>query len=168
MTSRGRLRFCWKRSLMTILLTGGAGFIGSHLAERLLALGHKLILLDELNDFYSPEIKQRNLAEIKTRGNYEFAEADICDLPDLTQLFKQHRPEIVMHLAARAGVRPSLEQPLLYEKVNVQGTLHLLELARQFLFGGLSSPLPVPFTALRVARPLRKMRLIPTLFRLTV
>ena len=66
---------------MTILLTGGAGFIGSHLAERLLGLGHQLILLDELNDFYSPQIKQRNLAEIKIRGNYEFAEADICDLP---------------------------------------------------------------------------------------
>jgi UDP-glucuronate 4-epimerase len=117
---------------MTILLTGGAGFIGSHLAERLLGLGHKLILLDDLNDFYSPVMKQCNLAEIKTRGDYEFAEIDICDLADLTRLFKKHRPDVVVHLAARAGVRPSLEQPLLYEHVNVQGTLHLLELARQF------------------------------------
>jgi UDP-glucuronate 4-epimerase len=117
---------------MTILLTGGAGFIGSHLAERLLGQGHGLVLLDELNDFYSPEIKQLNLAEIKTRGDYEFAEVDICDLPGLTELFKKHRPDVVIHLAARAGVRPSLEQPLLYEKVNVRGTLHLLELARQF------------------------------------
>ena len=117
---------------MTILLTGGAGFIGSHLAERLLEQGHKLVLLDELNDFYSPQIKQRNLAEIRTRGDYEFVETDICDLPRLTQLFQQHRPEVVIHLAARAGVRPSLEEPLLYEKVNVQGTLHLLELAKQF------------------------------------
>ncbi|MBM3804658.1 MAG: NAD-dependent epimerase/dehydratase family protein [Acidimicrobiia bacterium] len=117
---------------MVILLTGGAGFIGSHLAERLLRLGHKLVLLDELNDFYSPEIKRRNLAEIKTTGNYDFVEASICDLPKLTQLFQQHAPEVVIHLAARAGVRPSLEQPLLYEQVNVQGTLHLLELARQF------------------------------------
>ena len=117
---------------MKILLTGGAGFIGSHLAERLLGQGHELVLLDELNDFYSPQIKQRNLAEIKTRGDYEFVEADICDLPSLTELFKKHRPEVIIHLAARAGVRPSLEQPLLYERVNVQGTLHLLELARQF------------------------------------
>ena len=117
---------------MTILLTGGAGFIGSHLAERFLKLGHKLILLDELNDFYSPQTKLQNLAEIKKHGDFEFVQADVCDLPRLTQLFKQHRPEAVIHLAARAGVRPSLEQPLLYEKVNIQGTLHLLELARQF------------------------------------
>ena len=117
---------------MKILLTGGAGFIGSHLAERLLGQGHELVLIDELNDFYSPQIKQRNLAEIRIRGDYEFAEVDICDLPSLTELFKKHRPEVIIHLAARAGVRPSLEQPLLYERVNVQGTLHLLELARQF------------------------------------
>src|SRR5262245_28000640 len=117
---------------MTILLTGGAGFIGSHLAECLLKLGHKLILLDELNDFYSPQTKLQNLAEIKKHGDFEFVQADVCDWPRLTQLFKQHRPEAVIHLAARAGVRPSLEQPLLYERVNIQGTLHLLELARQF------------------------------------
>src|SRR5262245_42537467 len=117
---------------MIILLTGGAGFIGSHLAERLLNQGDKLILLDEMNDFYSPEIKHRNLADIKRHGSYEFAETDICDLPRLAEIFKQYRPEIVIHLAARAGVRPSLEQPFLYERVNVQGTLHLLELARQF------------------------------------
>jgi UDP-glucuronate 4-epimerase len=117
---------------MKILLTGGAGFIGSHLAERLLGQGHELVLIDELNDFYSPEIKRRNLDEIKARGEYEFDELDIGDLPGLTEVFRKHRPEVVIHLAARAGVRPSLEQPLLYERVNVQGTLHLLELARQF------------------------------------
>lgn len=118
--------------MTTILLTGGAGFIGSHLAEQLLEQGHQLILLDELNDFYSPQIKRRNLSEISARGDYEFVEADICDAARLTEVFKQHRPEVIIHLAARAGVRPSLEQPLLYEKVNVQGTLVLLELARQF------------------------------------
>jgi UDP-glucuronate 4-epimerase len=117
---------------MKILLTGGAGFIGSHLAERLLGQGHDLVLIDELNDFYSPQIKQRNLAEIKICGGYEFAELDIGDLWGLTEVFRKHRPEVIIHLAARAGVRPSLEQPLLYERVNVQGTLHLLELARQF------------------------------------
>ncbi|MCI0421636.1 MAG: GDP-mannose 4,6-dehydratase [Acidobacteria bacterium] len=117
---------------MTILLTGGAGFIGSHLAERLITQGHKLILVDEVNDFYSPQIKRRNLAAIKSRGDCEFVEADICDGPRLTEVFERHCPEMIIHLAARAGVRPSLEQPLLYAKVNVQGTLHLLELARKF------------------------------------
>ncbi len=129
--------------MTNILLTGGAGFIGSHLAERLLTLGHRLVLVDELNDFYSPEIKRRNLAEIKSRGDYEFIQADICD-PKLDTLFKRHRFETIFHLAARAGVRPSLEQPLLYERSNVQGTLHLLELARkhsvrQFVFASSSS-----------------------------
>ncbi|HEX2522919.1 MAG TPA: NAD-dependent epimerase/dehydratase family protein, partial [Terriglobia bacterium] len=117
---------------MKILLTGGAGFIGSHLGERLLGQGHELVLIDELNDFYAPQIKQRNLAEIKICGEYEFVELDIGDLSGLTEVFRKHRPEAIIHLAARAGVRPSLEQPLLYERVNVQGTLHLLELARQF------------------------------------
>lgn len=114
-----------------ILLTGGAGFIGSHLAERLLVQGHRLILIDELNDFYSPEVKRRNLSEIRARGEFEFVEADICE-SKLDGIFEGQRPEVVIHLAARAGVRPSLEQPLLYEKSNVHGTLHLLELARKF------------------------------------
>lgn len=115
-----------------ILLTGGAGFIGSHLAERLISLGHLPLIIDELNDFYSPEIKRRNLAEIQARGAVEFVEADICDLARLKELFERHQPETIVHLAARAGVRPSLEQPLLYERANVQGTLSLLETARQF------------------------------------
>jgi UDP-glucuronate 4-epimerase len=131
--------------LMTkILLTGGAGFIGSHLAERLLTSGHQLTIVDELNDFYSPETKRRNLAEIRVRGTFDFVEADICDLPRLKDLFERQRPETLIHLAARAGVRPSLEQPLLYERTNVLGTLNLLELARQFqvskfVFGSSSS-----------------------------
>jgi UDP-glucuronate 4-epimerase len=115
-----------------ILLTGGAGFIGSHLAERLVSLGHSLTIIDELNDFYSPGMKRRNLSEIQTKGIFEFVEADICDLDRTQAVFKQDRPEIVIHLAARAGVRPSVEQPLLYEKANVRGTLNLLELCRQF------------------------------------
>jgi UDP-glucuronate 4-epimerase len=115
-----------------ILLTGGAGFIGSHLAERLITSGHQLTVVDELNDFYSPQIKRRNLSEIQKLGRFEFVQADICDLCGLKKLFEPHRPEVIIHLAARAGVRPSLEQPLLYEKTNVQGTLNLLELAREF------------------------------------
>jgi UDP-glucuronate 4-epimerase len=127
-----------------ILLTGGAGFIGSHLAERLLSMGHQLMLVDELNDFYSPAIKRRNLSEIASVGPFEFVEADICDAAALTSVFEKFQPEIVVHLAARAGVRPSLEQPLLYERTNVQGTLQLLELVRtfgvpRFLFASSSS-----------------------------
>jgi UDP-glucuronate 4-epimerase len=118
--------------MQRILLTGGAGFIGSHLAERLLAAGHQLFIVDDLNDFYALETKQRNLQEVKERGSFEFEQADVCDLGKLRRIFEQFRPEVVVHLAARAGVRPSLEQPLLYEKVNVQGTLVLLELARLF------------------------------------
>ncbi len=126
-----------------ILLTGGAGFIGSHLAERLIAQGHQLALVDDLNDFYSPQIKRHNLEEIRTRGEFDFFEMDICD-SGLSRVFGRHEPEIVIHLAARAGVRPSLDQPLLYERTNVQGTLQLLELARmsavrKFIFASSSS-----------------------------
>jgi UDP-glucuronate 4-epimerase len=115
-----------------ILLTGGAGFIGSHLAERLVLREHPLFIVDDLNDFYSVQIKNQNLEEIRKKGRYEFECADICDEQKLRGIFERHRPEMVVHLAARAGVRPSVEQPLLYEKVNVQGTLVLLELSRLF------------------------------------
>lgn len=127
-----------------ILLTGGAGFIGSHLAERLIRHGHRLFLVDDLNDFYSPQIKRRNLEEIKAKAPFESAQADICDQVTIKKIFEQYRPETIIHLAARAGVRPSLEQPFLYEKVNVHGTLVLLELARlygvrKFIFASSSS-----------------------------
>jgi UDP-glucuronate 4-epimerase len=130
--------------MQRVLLTGGAGFIGSHLAERLLLEGHQLFVVDDLNDFYSIEAKQRNLQEIRQRGSFEFEQADICDQDKLGKIFERCRPEVVVHLAARAGVRPSLEQPFLYERVNVEGTLVLLELARlfavrKFLFASSSS-----------------------------
>jgi UDP-glucuronate 4-epimerase len=115
-----------------VILTGGAGFIGSHLAERLVREGHSLAVVDEMNDFYSPTIKQQNLAAIGSSGAFEFVQADICDAGRMKELFTRFQPETIVHLAARAGVRPSLENPLLYERVNVQGTLALLELARQF------------------------------------
>jgi UDP-glucuronate 4-epimerase len=118
--------------MQRILLTGGAGFIGSHLAERLILRGHPLFIVDDLNDFYSIQTKRRNLEEIRKKGHYEFEPADICDQQKLKEIFERHRPEIIVHLAARAGVRPSLEQPFLYERVNVQGTLVLLELSRFF------------------------------------
>jgi len=130
--------------MSTILLTGGAGFIGSHLAERLISEGHSLVIVDDLNDFYDPAIKRQNLATLRFRGSCEFLQADICDIEPLRELFHKHSPEIVVHLAARAGVRPSLEQPHLYERVNIQGTLNLLELARihgvsKFVFASSSS-----------------------------
>ena len=126
------------------LLTGGAGFIGSHLAERLLTQGHSLVVVDDFNDFYSPETKRKNISAIRSVGEFELVEADICDSAQMTSTFERCRPDIVVHLAARAGVRPSLEQPLLYEQTNVKGTLLLLELARKnrlrkFVFASSSS-----------------------------
>jgi len=127
-----------------ILLTGGAGFIGSHLAERLLTEGHRLLVVDDFNDFYSPERKRKNLSTVRAFGAFDLIEADICDSDRMTLTFEQFHPEVVVHLAARAGVRPSLEQPLLYEQTNVRGTLLLLELARKhgvhrFVFASSSS-----------------------------
>ena len=127
-----------------ILLTGGAGFIGSNLVERLLTAGHRLLVVDDFNDFYSPEIKRRNFSTVRTLGTVDLMEADICDRDRMASTFEQFVPEVVIHLAARAGVRPSLEQPLLYEQTNVRGTLLLLELARKhsahkFVFASSSS-----------------------------
>ncbi len=126
-----------------ILLTGGAGFIGSHLAELLIDEGGwDLTIVDNLNDFYSPEIKRANLAALG--GNVDFYEADIRDGDALKKVFSEKRFDAIVHLAARAGVRPSLQEPRLYAETNVTGTLNLLELARtyevpQFVFGSSSS-----------------------------
>lgn len=128
-----------------ILLTGGAGFIGSHLAENLLREGGwRLTIVDDLNTFYSPAIKQRNLSQIREIGEVEFVEADIRDFGAMADVFAAGEFECVVHLAARAGVRPSLAEPRLYYETNVTGTLNLLELARehqirQFVFGSSSS-----------------------------
>lgn len=127
-----------------ILLTGGAGFIGSSLAEALLHRRCPLAIVDDLNSFYSPEIKKANLAEVRKAGEFQFLPCDICDQVKLRQAFEVAQPALVVHLAARAGVRPSLEDPGLYERVNVAGTLQLLELCREFkvpkfVFGSSSS-----------------------------
>ncbi|NUN02033.1 MAG: GDP-mannose 4,6-dehydratase [Bryobacteraceae bacterium] len=116
---------------MRVLVTGGAGFIGSHLCEELLRRGHAVAVLDDLNDFYSPHMKRANLEEIRRWGRVEFREGDIRDEDIVAGLMREHRPEAVIHLAARAGVRPSLSQPLLYEQVNVGGTIVLLEACRR-------------------------------------
>ena len=127
-----------------ILLTGGAGFIGSHVAEALLRRGAKLAIVDNLDDFYSPAWKKANLEDIGGTGNYEFYSADICAYEQMREAVGRIRPEAVIHLAARAGVRPSIEQPRLYERVNLAGTVNLLELCREFgvckfIFGSSSS-----------------------------
>ncbi len=103
-----------------------------------------LFIVDNLDNFYSPARKKKNLEEIARTGSFEFHPVDICDLEALRPLFSQIRPDLIIHLAARAGVRPSIEQPLLYDRVNVSGTLNLLELSRQFgvkkfIFGSSSS-----------------------------
>ena len=127
-----------------ILLTGGAGFIGSHLAEALLRNRARLSVVDNLDDFYSPAWKKANLESVRKAGAFDFFEQDICDADRMRETFARARPDAVIHLAARAGVRPSIEQPRLYERVNVAGTVNLLELCREFrvsrlVFGSSSS-----------------------------
>ena len=115
-----------------ILITGGAGFIGSHVAQYFLASGQEVSIIDDLNDFYAPEWKHDNLEEIRQTGALRFHRCDICDAAQVMEIVAKASPDIIIHLAARAGVRPSLEQPLLYERVNVHGTMVLLEACRTF------------------------------------
>jgi UDP-glucuronate 4-epimerase len=126
------------------LLTGGAGFIGSHAAEALLRRGADLTIVDNLDEFYPPAWKRANLKDVQAAGRFAFEQVDIADYDALRDVVARAKPEAIIHLAARAGVRPSIEQPLLYERVNVAGTLNLLELAREFhvkhfVFGSSSS-----------------------------
>ena len=117
---------------MNVLVTGGAGFIGSHVCERLLGLGHAVWTLDDLNSFYSVHLKKQNLAALaKAGGRFEFVQGDLTDPDCVNQLFSSVRFDQVIHLAARAGVRPSLQDPALYVRVNVEGTTLLLEAARR-------------------------------------
>jgi UDP-glucuronate 4-epimerase len=117
---------------VNFLVTGGAGFIGSNLCERLLRSGHAVWAFDELNDFYDPKFKQRNLAEIQALGlPFTFVQGTITDRAALDQLFARVKFDQIVHLAARAGVRPSLVDPVLYQRVNVEGTVNVLEAARQ-------------------------------------
>lgn len=116
---------------MHILLTGGAGFIGSHLTRTLLAQGHSVDCLDNFNTYYDPAMKRANIAPFAGNPGWRLIEGDILDWPLLQRLFSERRYDRLVHLAARAGVRPSIQEPVLYEQVNVQGTLHLFELCRQ-------------------------------------
>ena len=131
--------------MKNFLITGGAGFIGSHLVDRLLATDvAKITVLDDFNDFYDPSIKHNNIQDHLQDPRYSIHEIDIRDRTALEQLFKSTNFDCLVHLAARAGVRPSLSEPRLYTETNINGTLNLLELTRQhnikqFVFGSSSS-----------------------------
>jgi UDP-glucuronate 4-epimerase len=129
---------------MNLLITGGAGFIGSHLVDRRLARGDRVVVLDDFNDFYDPVLKRANVATHLRDPGFRLVEGDIRDRPLVFRLFAEEKFDAVVHLAARAGVRPSLALPVLYEEVNVVGTLHLLEAAvangaPRFVFASSSS-----------------------------
>lgn len=127
-----------------ILVTGGAGFIGSHMVERLLAEGRRVTVLDNFDTFYDPAIKRRNLAGAAKSPGLNLVEGDIRDRELVLRLFAERKFERVFHAAARAGVRPSVADPALYQSVNVEGTVSLLEAVRRhpvanFVFASSSS-----------------------------
>jgi UDP-glucuronate 4-epimerase len=128
----------------TVLLTGGAGFIGSNLIERLLKDGFDIVCLDNFNDYYAPQIKRNNIKPFLKERNFNLVEVDIRDKDTLKKVFEKYKFQKVIHLAAQAGVRLSLKQPNLYVDVNVNGTLNLLELSKEYkitniVFGSSSS-----------------------------
>jgi UDP-glucuronate 4-epimerase len=119
------------RPFRKVLITGAAGFIGSHLAERCLAMGAEVVGLDLFDDFYDPALKRANVARALAQPGYRLVEGDIRDREAVRDLVGEGGFDVIVHLAARAGVRPSLEQPALYYDVNVQGTLSLLDAVRE-------------------------------------
>ena len=116
---------------MNILVTGGAGFIGSTLAEFLLSKGHSVVCLDNFDAFYSADIKRRNLSGMNSNENFRFIEGDLKNKSQLNDLFSSNKFDMVVHLAAKAGVRPSIMDPESYAEANISGTLNLLESMRR-------------------------------------
>ena len=130
--------------MKTYLVTGGAGFIGSHLCEALLGQGVRVLAVDNLCDFYDPEIKLTNLRSLLAKPGFHFYGADIRDRKAMSSIFRENAIDLVIHMAAMAGVRPSIENPDLYFDVNVSGTQRLLEICREhdvkrFIFASSSS-----------------------------
>ena len=113
--------------MKTYFITGGAGFIGSSLSEKLIKEGNKVITIDNFCDFYAPRIKENNIKELEKNEKFKIYRADIRDRQALKQIFDENKIDIVMHLAAMAGVRPSIENPILYQEVNCMGTQNILE-----------------------------------------
>lgn len=113
--------------MKTYFITGGAGFIGSSLSKKLIEQGNKVITIDNFCDFYNPKIKENNIKEFENNSNYKMYRADIRDKHEIKEIFDENQIDIVMHLAAMAGVRPSIENPILYQQVNCIGTQNILE-----------------------------------------
>ncbi len=127
-----------------ILITGGAGFIGSHLSDKLLKKGYRLILIDNFDPYYDPKIKKKNISNLIDNKNLKFYKTDILNFNELKEIFRKEKFDKVIHLAAKVGVLPSLKDIHTYEKVNIAGTLNLLELSKdfniqQFIFASSSS-----------------------------
>lgn len=122
---------------MRYLITGGAGFIGSHLSDALLKRGDQVICVDNFNDYYDPERKRRNVAHALDMPGYTLIEADFRDADVMDRVFAQYRPQRVAHIGAMAGPRPSMRNPVLYQDVNVRGTLTVLEMAARYQAEGL-------------------------------
>ena len=115
---------------MNILVTGAAGFIGSHLSEKLLKEGHQVVGFDNFDPFYNREIKEENIKRALSHDSFELVEGDIRNFEDLSKISEDHDFEVVVHLAAKAGVRPSIEDPVVYSEVNVIGTQNVLEMMK--------------------------------------
>lgn len=113
--------------MKTYLITGGAGFIGSSLSERLIKEGNRVVAIDNFCDFYNPKIKENNIKELIKNPNFKLYRNDIRDRESVKRIFEENNIDIVMHLAAMAGVRPSIENPVLYQEVNCMGTQNILE-----------------------------------------
>ncbi|MBE9528767.1 MAG: GDP-mannose 4,6-dehydratase [Proteobacteria bacterium] len=129
---------------MKILVTGGAGFIGSTLSDVLIARGDSVVVIDSFNDYYDPAIKRANVSALLTSPNFTLHEFDIRDGARVSEVMAAERPDVIVHIAARAGVRPSIDDPVLYEEVNGLGTLNIVEAAKgiglkNFVFASSSS-----------------------------
>lgn len=116
---------------MNILITGGAGFIGSTLADKLLEENNKIVVIDNFNDYYSPKLKEKNIKHNLDNKNYKLYRGDICDKNLLRKIFEENQIDVVVHIAASAGVRPSIENPLSYVKNNIEGTVNIVEVMKE-------------------------------------